>query len=49
MNYIRSGNWITRELLSLERLTPIVIIYIIFKTDGLLKLFTTAENKKEAF
>ena len=30
MNYTKFANWITRKLISLERLTPVAIIYIIF-------------------
>ena len=30
MNYTKFANWITRKLISLERLAPVAIIYIIF-------------------
>lgn len=30
MNYTKFANWITRKLISLDRLTPVAIIYIIF-------------------
>ena len=30
MNYSKFANWITRKLISLDRLTPVATIYIIF-------------------
>ena len=30
MNYTKFANWVTRKLISLDRLTPVAIIYIIF-------------------